>query len=196
VARCIDDDGELVADDKLTHWMRHRRERRDGSFITLGVDECTTFAALALENWVVTPGTQLIRREVLDRVGLFDEATAPGDDWDMAIRVSRSGPVGFIDRPLLNWRRHPLTITNTSPHWRRAYFRVRTKMLVDPLNTPEQTGAARDAYVDVCRSAWQSARERAGQHHYSQAARQLALAMHRSALYSYADLRRRRGAGR
>ena len=44
----------------------------------------------------------------------------PADDWDFAIRLSRYGDVAFIDCPLLQWRRHGTSLTNSSPRWRRA----------------------------------------------------------------------------
>jgi hypothetical protein len=49
-------------------------------------------------NWVVTAGLHLLRRSVLAAVGDFDESTDPADDWDIALRVSRHGDIGFVPR--------------------------------------------------------------------------------------------------
>ena len=95
--------------------MGEREAIRDGRLVPLSIDEPTTFAALTYQNWVVTPGTQLIRREVIERVGGFDAATTPADDWDMALRVSRAGDIGCVRRPLLLWRRHDEAQSYHSP---------------------------------------------------------------------------------
>jgi hypothetical protein len=55
--------------------------------------------------------------------------------------------VGFIDRPLLRWRKHPNALTNTSPHWRAAALQVRANTLTDLSNTPAQRQATRLAYL-------------------------------------------------
>ena len=115
--------------------------------------EPTTFGALIFHNWIVTPGTTLIRRDVLRLVGEFDTTTDPCDDADLTIRTSRHGGIGFVDRTLLRWRRHPDTLSQTSPRWRKAALRVRAKALVDLSNTPAQLGVARMGYLTPRRSS-------------------------------------------
>jgi GT2 family glycosyltransferase len=153
-ACCIDETGQLPPGDDLAEWMRSRQELRGNGLTTLGVDEPTTFGALVLDNWVVTPGTMLIRRSALERVGRFDPSTAPADDWDFVVRVSRLGPLAFVDHQVLWWRRHGSSLSETSPNWRRAHFRVRDKMLVDPSSSPADVAAARAAYRRINRSSW------------------------------------------
>jgi len=158
LARCIDGDGNPPPGDDLEERMRERVALRDGHPVRLGPQDPTTFAALALQNWVVTPGTHLIRRPVLERVGGFDVETPPADDWDMNVRVARVGDIGYVDRPLLRWRRHAGAQSN-SGRWRQVYHTVRRKMMTDPTNTPEQTRSARKGYVYTSRTtlhgAWQ-----------------------------------------
>lgn len=60
--------------------------------------------ARMLERNVVngTPGT-MIRRSVVDAVGLFDEGMPAAEDYDYWLRVTRRFPVAFIDAPLFRW---------------------------------------------------------------------------------------------
>ena len=146
LARCIDESGRPIPGDDLEELSRARRGYRDGELVELPTHEPTTFGELVHHNWIVTPGTQLLRRAVVDAVGGFDPRTDPADDADFAIRVSRLGDIGFVDRSVLQWRRHPQTLTNTSPRWRHAVLRVRAKTMTDSSNTPDQLAAMRAAY--------------------------------------------------
>jgi hypothetical protein len=114
-------------------------------------------------NYPVTPGLHLVRRRVYERAGAFDPSAVPADDWDMAIRISRLGPIGFLDRLVLEWRRHPDVLSYRSP-WRKAFYRVRAKTFAAAENTPEQQELARTAYLapsrDALRRAWTDLRAR------------------------------------
>lgn len=147
LASCIDEHGVQPPGDDLVDVLRHRFGFRDGRLVELGpADGPTTFTEFAHSNWIVTPGTMLVRRRVADAVGGFDPDVVPADDWDLAVRVSRHGPVGYIDESLLRWRRHAGAQSYQSNAYRRAHLRVRHKMLVDASNSPAQTLAARRAY--------------------------------------------------
>jgi len=67
--------------------------------------------SLALENVVRNvignPSMTLIRRSVFDAVGQFDPALCWGQDWDLFIRITEYGPVGFVMEPLMIYRWHP-----------------------------------------------------------------------------------------
>ena len=190
VARCIDSGGHLVDGDDLPDRMRARRGYRNGRVIDRSSDEPTTFAELVYHNWVLSPGTQLLRRDAFQRCAPFDLDTDPADDWDMAIRMSRHGDIGFVDRPLLNWRRHDDTLTGTSPRWRSAHFRVLDKTLTDPTNTPAQTASARRTYLGVCGSRVHAARLHAASGRASEASRDLTGAAHHVVRYFAAEIRR------
>jgi glycosyltransferase involved in cell wall biosynthesis len=183
LASSIDGDGHKLLGDDLAARLRKRNGFRGGRRVDVAPDEPTTFGDLTCDNWVHSPGAHLIRRDVVARIGGFDVETDPADDWDMAIRVSREGDIGFVDRPILRWRRHADTLTNTSPRWRRAYFRVRTKMLIDSSNTAEQAEAARLAFIDTCRSTWRTASRQARAGEYRDALEQSGRALYQSAAY-------------
>ena len=172
IARCVDGQGERIAGDDLEERMRDRVRIGRDRLVPVAAEEPTTFAGLVYHNWVITPGLHLVRREILDRVGQYDPTTDPADDWDLAIRVSRHGDIGFVDRTVLNWRRHDHTLTNTSPKWKRAYFLVRRKMLDDPGNTSEQRRVAGLAWRLISRDTLRDARKSFAQRRYADAGRQ------------------------
>jgi glycosyltransferase involved in cell wall biosynthesis len=58
---------------------------------------------LALGNFVHPP-TVMFRRSVLKDAGLFDSGARTMCDWDWLVKVARVGAIGFIDRPLLQYR--------------------------------------------------------------------------------------------
>ena len=122
IATCIDEHGHRPADDDIDEYMRNRSGFRDGRLAPVGRDAPTTFADLAHQNWILTPGTLLMRREVATAIGGFDGDVTPADDWDIAVRVSRQGDIGFVDRPLLRWRRHVGAQSYASPGYGRAHM--------------------------------------------------------------------------
>jgi len=46
----------------------------------------------------------VVRRSLLDEVGLFDEALSYPEDWDLWLRLSRKGPFAYIPEPLGYYR--------------------------------------------------------------------------------------------
>jgi glycosyltransferase involved in cell wall biosynthesis len=160
LARCIDDEGRPVPGDDLESFLRARRGFRAGRLVALAPDEPTSFGALVHHNWITTLGTALLRRPAVVEIGDFDPDTVPADDADFMIRLSRLGDFGFIDRSILQWRRHPEAQSVRSTKWRRAAFRVRAKTLTDPSNTPDQLRSMHRAYRqsigELMRGAWSS----------------------------------------
>ncbi len=146
LARCIDDAGRPVAGDDLEALSRDRVGFRAGRLTALAPAEPTPFGALVHHNWVVTLGTALLRRAAVVEIGGFDPDTVPADDSDFVIRLSRLGDFGFIDRSILQWRRHPQAQSARSTKWRGAALRVRAKTLTDPSNTSDQLLSMRLAY--------------------------------------------------
>jgi glycosyltransferase involved in cell wall biosynthesis len=54
----------------------------------------------SLELCLVSPSAVMVRRELFDRVGLFDEELPACEDYDLWLRVSCRFPIHLIDRPL------------------------------------------------------------------------------------------------
>jgi glycosyltransferase involved in cell wall biosynthesis len=60
---------------------------------------------LMLGNVVFGGGsTPMVRRSLLEEVGLFDETLSYPEDWDLWIRLSRKGPFAYIPEPLACYR--------------------------------------------------------------------------------------------
>jgi glycosyltransferase involved in cell wall biosynthesis len=187
ICRCIDSHGRPVADDNIQIVLSARRGYEGGTVRPLRADEPTTFADLALFNWICTPGLHLLRREVLEKVGAFDPNTVPCDDWDMSVRLSRHGPIGFIQRPLLLWRRHE-GAQSFNIKWHRAYCNVRQKMLADPSNSPEQTRFARRGFIDTIAATLAQSKTQLVQWRPFAAAKCLAKAAEESLLFLRANV--------
>lgn len=56
---------------------------------------------------VVAMATPVVRREVFDRVGMFNEdcrILGAGEDWEMWTRIAALGPIGYLREPLASYR--------------------------------------------------------------------------------------------
>jgi len=60
-----------------------------------------------LEEVPIKPTAVLVRREMFEKAGTFDEAWPSGTDWDLFLRFSHSACFGYIDLPLVIQRRTP-----------------------------------------------------------------------------------------
>ena len=67
---------------------RHRK--RGGMIFEPSLDLC-----------LVSPSAVMVRRELFDRVGLFDESLPACEDYDLWLRVSCRFPIGLIETPLI-----------------------------------------------------------------------------------------------
>jgi glycosyltransferase involved in cell wall biosynthesis len=54
-----------------------------------------------LRTSLISTQTLVARRQALHAAGLFDDAMRSLEDWDLAIRLARLGPIGFLDEPLV-----------------------------------------------------------------------------------------------
>ena len=85
------------------------RVRADGTCIEIEREVLSTdnyglsLVDMMVENYT-PPISQLIRREVADRVGHWDGSLQTQADWDFNLRLLAASPVGFIDgEPLAYW---------------------------------------------------------------------------------------------
>jgi len=63
------------------------------------------------EGSFIHPCASLIRREVFDRVGLFDEGLRTHEDWDLWIRIATAYEVEALDIPLAVYGRRSSQLT-------------------------------------------------------------------------------------
>lgn len=50
---------------------------------------------------IISPSSVVIKREVFDDIGLFDESMPVCEDYDMWLRITARYPVLFVDKPLI-----------------------------------------------------------------------------------------------
>jgi glycosyltransferase involved in cell wall biosynthesis len=64
------------------------------------------------------PSTTIIRREVFDRVGFFDESLRYCDDYDMLFRIASRFEFELVSAPLVAYRFHKGQLSgNPEPYW-------------------------------------------------------------------------------
>jgi len=146
LAQSIDPQGQSLPGDTLPEEMASRQAVQDERIIELPASAPTSFEALLVKNYPLTPGTTLVRRELRERIGGFVPETVPCDDWDMNLRIARYGGIALVDQVVLNWRRHPDAASHTTTRWRDAYLLVRKRSILSPENAPSQRTAALSAF--------------------------------------------------
>lgn len=76
-----------------------------------GVEPCdpelegNIYPQLLVQNRM-TGGTVVIRKDVLDEVGLFDSDFKAAENWDLWIRICRKYNAALVNKPLVQYRRH------------------------------------------------------------------------------------------
>lgn len=82
---------------------------------------------------IISPSSAMMRKTLLSRVGLFDEALPVCEDYDLWLRISARFPIFFIDKKLIIKRGgHADQLSNRS--WGNDRFRVIAleKLLSEP----------------------------------------------------------------
>ncbi|PFG38849.1 glycosyltransferase involved in cell wall biosynthesis [Georgenia soli] len=77
-----------------------------------------------LRTSVISTQTMIARRDLLLRVGGFDEELRSLVDWDLAIRLARLGPWAFVDEPLVLQRFSHNSLTHDVQRRLRSTIRV------------------------------------------------------------------------
>ena len=168
LARHIDADGQLLQPSEVENWMRSRRRIERGQVVPCQPHELTTFACFALANCIPSPGVLLMRRKALEETGGFDQATAPSDDYDLYIRLTRLGDMVMVNKVLFNYRLHGANVSENKQIMHRSERAVRRKQVASRENTPEQKRLLevgfrlqeREVYNTRMRGAWQGFRRR------------------------------------
>lgn len=96
----------------MSHWenglLVHRSylHERKYNFVSSGM----IYDQLLHECFIFTP-TVMMRRDIVERVGLFDESLRISEDYDLWLRIAKSYEVLYIDTPLLNRHRSDSNLT-------------------------------------------------------------------------------------
>lgn len=101
---------------------------------------------------IISPSSVVIKRKILDEVGLFDETLPVCEDYDIWLRITSRYPVLFIDKPLIIKR------GGHKDQLSRAYeaidrFRIQSLAKIIQSNTlnPEMKNAALCELKKKCR---------------------------------------------
>ena len=141
----IDGNDNLIRPGEHEDWSRHRYGIDHGRLREWPADAPTTFEVLAYYNCIPVSGI-VMRMEAKRVAGDFDPACVPNEDWDMWLRLSLQGKIGFMDRVVYRYRRHEANASASEERMQRAEVAVRTKMLDFSGLNPEQRRIASVAW--------------------------------------------------
>ena len=72
-----------------------------------------TLQRLLNKNYPITP-TVLIKKNVLEKTGLFDESLKYSDDWDMWIRIAKNHSFDFVPEALCKYYVHNTSLSSSA----------------------------------------------------------------------------------
>ncbi len=92
----------------------------------------------SLRLCLVSPSGVMIKKDLFEQVGLFDETLPACEDYDLWLRISARSPIFLIEQPLVVKRGgHPDQLSRTTP----AMDRFRIQALVNILNSGRLTAS-------------------------------------------------------
>lgn len=94
------------------------------------------FSEILLRNNIVASSV-MIRREMIDQVGFFDESLEACENWDLWIRTTKVAPIDFIDRPLTLYRVHSGNMSKNLDKMYRSRLKLIDKHLPYQNNNPK-----------------------------------------------------------
>jgi len=100
---------------------------------------------------LISPSAVMLRKSLLDEVGLFDENLPACEDYDLWLRITWKHPVDLIPTPLIVKRGgHPDQLSGM-PELDKYRIRAIEKILRQRCLSPSQESAARDMLAEKCR---------------------------------------------
>lgn len=126
---------------------------------------------------VISPSAAVIKRELFDQVGYFDESLPACEDYDLWLRICHQLPVYYIDKPLISkYGGHSDQLSRQ--FWGMDRFRIQSlrNLLTHQQLKPEDLEAARAMLTKKLEILLKGARKHANQDlldEYTDIARQL-----------------------
>jgi glycosyltransferase involved in cell wall biosynthesis len=158
LAHFIDEDGCSTRPGELESWGRNREAVAGDAVVALTAAQPTTFAALIVRGFISTTGVLLLRRAAAEAAGPYDPGLVMCEDWDFWLRVSRQGPIAYVDETLLGYRWHGQNISTNLQRKRRWERVARRKLFRSRENSPDQRRMIRTAYRTIewrfCLDKW------------------------------------------
>ncbi|MBA4393605.1 MAG: glycosyl transferase [Desulfobacca sp.] len=108
--------------------------------------------APSLKLCLVSPSAVMIRRDLFDRVGSFDEALPACEDYDLWLRISSQFPIYLINQPMVIKRGgHPDQLSRMTPALDRFRIQALIKLLHSGTLTARQYTKAFQELETKCR---------------------------------------------
>ena len=106
----------------------------------------------SLKLCLVSPSAVMIRRSLLDEVGLFDENLPACEDYDLWLRIACRHPVHLIDQPLIiKEGGHPDQLSARYKGMDRFRIKALVKLIKSGMLNEEQLNATKDELELKCR---------------------------------------------
>jgi glycosyltransferase involved in cell wall biosynthesis len=106
------------------------------------------FLALLVANRLSTSSV-VMRRDVFDRLGGFDEAFPARGDWEFWTRAARCGPITAVSEPLVRYRVHPGRMSLDTDRMRSFHFAIIEKNARRYRDEPHLPGLIRHARAEA-----------------------------------------------
>jgi glycosyltransferase involved in cell wall biosynthesis len=99
---------------------------------------------------LISPSAVMLRRELLDEVGLFDERLPACEDYDLWLRITWKYPVYLIDEPLITKHGGHADQLSAMPQLDRYRIQAIVKILRQGVLSADQTAAALEVLAQKC----------------------------------------------
>ncbi len=101
---------------------------------------------------VVSPSAVMMRRDLFDEVGFFDESLPACEDYDLWLRIAAKHPIGLIEKAyIIKYGGHADQRSREFPAMDRFRIQSLAKILSSGILTPEQILAARPILEEKAR---------------------------------------------
>ncbi|HEY3673396.1 MAG TPA: glycosyltransferase family A protein [Acidimicrobiia bacterium] len=161
LADFIDDRGARMDPGVFARFGRSRLGCRGGWPRPWPASRPTTFENIVVQSILFPPGLILAEAPAYRAVGLFDPNHVDADDWEVLLRLLRTGDLAFVDEVILDYRRHDANFGAGSTRASGVTNAFRATF-DSPSNTPGQQRILRDAWrarqVIDTRARWQQVR--------------------------------------
>jgi glycosyltransferase involved in cell wall biosynthesis len=122
-------------------WLRNGKELQQKE---IHLKQGGRFFRRALERCLISPSSVMISRELLDRIGWFDEELPAAEDYDLWLRITAFHEVDFVPEKLVikhGGRADQLSLLTP------AIDRFRIRAILKILENPDLPGDCREAAV-------------------------------------------------
>ncbi|MEW6184732.1 MAG: glycosyltransferase family 2 protein, partial [Thermodesulfobacteriota bacterium] len=108
--------------------------------------------APSLKLCLVSPSAVMIRKDLFQKIGPFDESLPACEDYDLWLRISAHYPIYLIDQPLVIKRGgHADQLSRTTPSLDRLRIQALIKLVHAGELTAAQTGLVLQELEGKCR---------------------------------------------